>query len=137
MTTRAVRQDGGYRITGTKHFITNGGEADFIVVFAKTDPEAGSRGIGAFVVEGGAEGLVAAPAEKTMGVRGSHVFELSLDCLVGEDKRIGSETGGFKTAMKVLDRGRIDVSAMGLGIARAALEAALSWSRERVGSAGC
>ena len=132
MKTQAVAEGGGYRIRGVKHFITNGGVADFVVVFAKTDPEAGSRGISTFVVDGGASGLTASPPEKTMGVRGSHIFELSFDCFVPRENRVGPEGSGFKTAMKVLDRGRVDVAAMGMGIARAAMDAALTWSKDRI-----
>ncbi len=131
MATRAVREGDGYRLKGVKHFISNGGVADFLVVFAKTDPEAAHRGISAFVVDKETPGLEAGAAEKTMGIRAAHVFELSFDCLIPAENIVGAEGSGFKSAMMTLDRGRVDVSAMGLGIARAAFDAALAWARER------
>ena len=131
MTTRAVREGDGYRITGVKHFISNGGVADFLVVFAKTDPEAGHRGISAFVVDKDTPGFEAGSPENTMGIRAAHVYELSFDCLVPAENMIGAEGSGFKSAMMTLDRGRVDVAAMGLGIARAAFDAALAWAKER------
>ncbi len=131
ITTRAVGEGDGYRLRGVKHYITNGGVADFVVVFAKTDPEAGRRGVSAFVVERGTPGLVAAPPEPTMGIRASHIVELTLDCRVAQDALIGAPGSGFKTALKVLDRGRVEIAAMGLGLARAALDAATQWARER------
>jgi len=132
MTTRAVREGGSYRLTGTKHFISNAAHADFIVVYAITDPAAGARGISAFIVERGMPGLSVGPAEPTMGLRGGHVFEISLDgCLVPEENRLGDEGTGFRTAMKVLDHGRIEVAATCTGIARAALGEAVSWVKQR------
>ena len=132
MATRAERTGAGYRIRGTKHFISNASQADFIVVFAVTNASLGTRGISAFVIDEGTEGLAFGSNESTMGLRGGHVFEVSIDCEVGEDKRIGDEGTGFRTAMKVLDNGRIEVSAMCVGIAEAALSAATSWARQRI-----
>jgi alkylation response protein AidB-like acyl-CoA dehydrogenase len=131
MTTRAVRADAGYRITGTKHFISNAGEADFIVVYAKTDPAAGARGISAFVVDPRAGGVRIGAPERTMGLRGGHVFEVSIDCLVPEENRLGSEGSGFRTALKVLDAGRVEIAACAVGIAEAAFAAATGWARQR------
>jgi butyryl-CoA dehydrogenase len=131
MTTRAVRTEDGYHLNGVKHFISNGGEADFIVVFAKTDMDAGHRGISAFVVDRDTAGFSSGPAEHTMGLKGGHVFELSFDCILTEQNRIGPEGSGFRTAMKTLDNGRIEVAAMCVGIAQAALDAACRWSRQR------
>ncbi|OWJ79316.1 acyl-CoA dehydrogenase family protein [Haematobacter genomosp. 1] len=132
MTTRATREGSAYRLNGTKHFISNAGHADFIVVYAITDQAAGARGISAFVVERGISGLSVGPAEPTMGLRGGHVFEVSFDgCLVPEENRLGEEGSGFRTAMKVLDNGRIEVTATCTGIARAAVEAAVSWAKQR------
>ena len=132
MRCRAVRGAGGYRLAGTKHFISNGGRADFVVVFAVTDPTAGHRGISAFVVDKGTPGFVAGAPEKTMGLKGGHVFELSFDCAIPEANRIGDEGSGFRTAMRVLDNGRVEVAAMCLGLAQAALDAALAWVKARV-----
>jgi len=131
MRCRAAVQGSDYHISGVKHFISNGGVADFIVVFAVTDPQAGHRGISAFVVDRATAGVSARAPERTMGLRGGHIFELSFDCRVSAAQRLGAEGSGFRTAMKVLDNGRIEVAAMCLGIAQAALDAALDWVRQR------
>jgi butyryl-CoA dehydrogenase len=132
MITYAIREDDGYRIKGSKCFISNAGGADFIVVYAKTDRGADARGVSAFVVEPKTtEGVDIGPNERTMGLRGGHVFGIAFDCWVSEDNRIGAEGTGFRTAMKVLDNGRIEVAAQATGIASAALEAAISYAKER------
>ncbi len=132
MATHAVRDGDGYRIRGAKCFISNAGQADFIVLYAKTDRDAGARGISAFVIEPKrAEGVDIAPAERTMGLRGGHVFGISLECRLPAENRLGDEGSGFRTAMKVLDNGRIEVAAQATGIAAAALEAAISYAKER------
>ncbi len=129
--TRATRTAQGYRLEGVKHFISNGATADFIIVYAITDPTAGHRGISAFVVDRKTDGLTAGPPEKTMGLKGGHVFELSFDCCVPAENRLGPEGSGFKTAMRVLDNGRIEVAGMCIGIAQAALDRAVAWAKER------
>ena len=131
MTTRATPEGDGVRLRGVKHFISNGGIADFIVVFAKSDPAAGARGIDAFVLDKGIPGLRAAPPELTMGLRASPICELQFDCLVPAANRLGPPGSGFKTALRALDRGRVEVAAMALGIAGAALDAAVAWAKER------
>lgn len=132
MSTKAVRTDNGWHLKGTKHFITNAGFADFVVVYAITDPEAGHRGISAFLVDTAkVEGIVVGGHEKTMGLRGSPVYEISFDCELPADALMGEEGQGFKTAMKVLDRGRIEVAAMSIGISRKAMEHAVAWSKTR------
>ncbi|MEX0697155.1 MAG: acyl-CoA dehydrogenase family protein [Dongiaceae bacterium] len=132
MTMTALREGESYRLRGVKHFISNAGAADFIVVYAKTDRSAGARGVSAFVVEPKTtRGIEISPHEKTMGLRGGHIFEIGFDCLVPSANRLGAEGTGFKTAMKVLDSGRLDVAAQATGIARAALDAALAWAKER------
>ena len=132
MTTYAVRDGDGYRIKGSKCFISNAGAADFIVVFAKTDRTAGARGVSAFIVEPKAiTGVDIAPNERTMGLKGGHVFGMTFDCWVPEENRLGDEGTGFRTAMKVLDNGRIEVAAQATGIAAAALDAAVSYAKER------
>jgi len=132
MKTYAVKEGKGYRIKGSKCFISNAGAADFIVVYAKTDRDAGARGVSAFVVEPKiTEGVDIAPNEKTMGLKGGHVFGIALDCWVPEENRLGDEGSGFRTAMKVLDNGRIEVAAQATGIADAALKAAVSYAKER------
>jgi butyryl-CoA dehydrogenase len=132
MRTRAVREGDHYRLKGSKCFISNGGVADFLVVYAVTNPEAGHRGISAFVVEKGTPGFTPGRAENTMGLRGGHVWELEFDCLIPAENRIGAEGTGFKTAMQVLDRGRLEVAAMCIGIAQAALDAATEWAKTRI-----
>ena len=131
MRTTARREGAGYRLEGVKHFISNGGVADFVVVFAVSDPAAGPRGISAFVVDRGTNGFAAGPPQPTMGLRAGQVFELSFDCVVPEENRIGPEGSGFKTALRVLDNGRVEVAAMCLGIAQAAFDAALAWAKQR------
>ncbi|MET0683443.1 MAG: acyl-CoA dehydrogenase family protein [Casimicrobiaceae bacterium] len=131
MTTRARPEGNGFRVTGTKHFITNGAEADFLVVFARSGDEPGSRGVSAFVVEAAGGGITASPPEPIMGIRGSRIYEVNFDCSVPAGNLLGSLGGGFKIAMAVLDRGRVDVAAMGIGLSRVALDAATAWARER------
>ncbi|MFZ1428086.1 MAG: acyl-CoA dehydrogenase family protein [Geminicoccaceae bacterium] len=136
MTTVARREGDTYRIKGTKHFISNAAEADFLVVYAKTDPNAGARGISAFVVEKAAGGVVVGPSERTMGLKGGHVFEVVLDCTVPEANRLGPEGSGFRTALQTLDAGRLDIAACCVGIAEAAYGAAREWAKtRRVGGA--
>jgi len=132
MTTYATRDGDGYRIKGSKCFISNAGAAGFIVVYAKTERETGARGVSAFIVEPNrTDGVEIAPDERTMGLRGGHVFGIGMDCRVPIANRLGDEGTGFRTAMKVLDNGRIEVAAQATGIANAALEAAISYAKER------
>ena len=130
MRATATREGAGYRLRGAKCFISNAGAAEFLCVFAKTDREAGARGVSAFLVEPGA-GVEIGPAERTMGLRAGHVFPVALDVWVPEESRIGAEGTGFRTAMKVLDNGRIEVAAQATGIAQAALDAAVEYARAR------
>ncbi|KAF1050393.1 acyl-CoA dehydrogenase family protein [Delftia tsuruhatensis] len=133
MRTRAVRDGDDYLITGVKHFISNAAEARFMVVFAKTDMEAGARGVSAFIVPRDLPGIQVSAPEKLMGIRGGHAFEVSLDGVrVPASHRLGAEGTGFKTAMKVLDNSRLDVAATALGVAEAALAAAAQWASQRL-----
>ena len=133
MRTRAVREGDEYVITGVKHFISNAAEATFMVVFAKTDMEAGARGVSAFIVPRDLPGIQISAPEKLMGIRGGHAFEVSLDGVrVPASHRLGAEGSGFKTAMKVLDNSRLDVAATALGVAEAALAAAAQWAAQRL-----
>ncbi len=134
--TRATREgegeDAHYRIDGVKHFISNAKEARFLVVFAKTDPDAGARGVSAFVVETDSPGISISSPERLMGIQGAHAFEVAFDGVrVPAANRLGAEGTGFKTAMKVLDNSRLDVAATALGIAEAALADATRWMKER------
>ena len=131
MRTTATRENGGWRIRGNKHYITNAKEADFIVLYAKTDVEAGARVISAFMIPKGTEGVAFSHPEKTMGLRGSTIYELALNCWLPESALLGEEGKGFHTAMEVLDKGRVEVAATSLGIARAAMESTLGWVKER------
>jgi alkylation response protein AidB-like acyl-CoA dehydrogenase len=134
MQTRATRQGDDYVITGSKIWITDGGVADTIVVFAKTDTKAGSRGVTAFVLDNARSltGLTATPIHGKLGIRGSNTAELHFDeVIVPAADRIGSEGSGFGLAMRVLDRSRPGVAAQALGIAQGALDYAVAYAKER------
>ena len=131
--TRAVREGDGYRISGTKRFITNGSVAGLITVFAVTDPDAPRhQRISAFAVEVPTEGFKVARLEHKMGIRGSPTAELTFDnVLVPEANRIGDEGGGWELAMRTLDRSRPGIAAQAVGIAQGALDVAAQYARER------
>ncbi|MTH54053.1 acyl-CoA dehydrogenase [Bacillus mangrovi] len=130
--TKAVRKDGDYVLNGSKVFITNGGEADMYIVFASTDPAAGSKGISAFIVEKGTEGFIIGKDEHKMGLNGSRTVQISLeDCRVPADNLLGEEGHGFKIALGNLDAGRIGIAAQSLGIAEAALEKSVEYAAAR------
>jgi len=132
MRTRAVRQGDKYVLNGSKCFITNGSYADWFVVYAKTDPEAGHRGISAFLVRKDATVIVDKKEDK-MGQRASNTATITFnDTEVDARYLLGEENKGFKLAMMVLDRTRPGVAAMATGIARAAFEFATTYSKERV-----
>ncbi len=133
MRTRAERKGDTYLLNGQKIWITNGSVADVVCVFAVTDPQAGSRGVSAFVVEKGTPGFSVGKLEKKMGIRGSPTVELSFnDCEVPVSNRLGDEGQGFKIAMKVLDKSRPGIAAQALGIAAGALDYATNYAKERV-----
>lgn len=132
MKTRARRTDDGWYLKGTKCFISNGGVADFLIVYAVTDPDKAHRGISAFILPKGTPGFDSGPPEKTMGLKGGHVFTLNLDCHLPEDALLGEEGRGFRTAMQVLDNGRIEVAAQCLGLAEAAMASAIDYAKTRV-----
>jgi len=130
--TATLRAD-GYALNGSKMFITNAPYADVYVVFAKTDPERGTRGMSAFIVEKDTPGFSVGEAEHKLGIRGSSTPPIYFaDCRIGKDALLGGEGDGFKIAMQTLDGGRIGVSAQALGIAQAALDAAIAYAKERV-----
>jgi len=121
-----------YIVNGTKHFITNGGFADIILLFGMTDKSKGHRGISALLVEKGTPGFSVGKEEDKMGIRATNTCELIFeDCRVPVANRLGEEGQGFKIAMTVLDAGRIGVGAQALGIAEAAYEAALEYAKVR------
>jgi acyl-CoA dehydrogenase len=132
MRTTAVRQGDKYVINGSKCFITNGGYADYYTVYAKTDKEAGHRGISAFVVPRD-DTVTVDKKEDKMGQRASNTATITFnDTEVPADNLLGEENHGFKLAMMTLDRTRPGVAAMAVGIARAAFEFATNYSKERI-----
>ena len=132
-TTTATPTADGYALNGSKMFISNAPHAEVYIVFAKTDPDRGTRGISAFIVEKDTPGFAVGEAEHKMGIRGSSTPPLYFtDCRVPKEALLGEEGEGFKIAMATLDGGRIGVSAQALGIAQAALEASVDYAKERV-----
>ncbi len=121
-----------YLLNGTKVFITHGEYADVINLIARTDPEKGNRGLSAFIVEKGTPGLAVGAREDKMGLRASNTVELIFeDCRLPQANLIGRPGLGFKVAMSALDSGRIGIASQALGIARACLDEALRYARER------
>ncbi|HRC54598.1 MAG: acyl-CoA dehydrogenase family protein [Myxococcales bacterium] len=132
LTTRAEKTDRGWRLSGTKQWITSGDRAGVLVVWAMTDPRAGHKGISAFLVPGGSPGLTVSRIEEKMGLHGSSTAQLVLDGVeVGEDAMLSGPGRGFALAMMALDGGRIGIASQALGIARGALEAAVRYASER------
>jgi len=130
--TRAVRKDDKYVINGTKIFITNGGEAKIYTIIASTDPEKGTRGASAFIIEEGTPGFSYGKREDKLGIRASSTRELIFDdCVIPVSNRIGEEGEGFSVAMKTLDRSRPGVAAQALGIAQGAFDLAVDYARRR------
>ena len=130
--TRAERQGDSYVLNGTKQFITSGKNADLAIVFAVTDPTAGKRGISAFVVPTDTPGYRVASVEAKMGQRASDTCQIVFEhCSIPADNLLGDEGQGYKIALGNLEGGRIGIAAQCIGIARAALEAATLYSRER------
>jgi acyl-CoA dehydrogenase len=133
MRTSAVKMGDKWVINGSKCFITNGGYADYYTVYAKTDKDAGHKGISAFVVEREWDGVTVDKKEDKLGQRASNTATISFnDVEVPPENMLGEENHGFKLAMGTLDRTRPGVAAMAVGIARAAFEFATEYSKERV-----
>jgi alkylation response protein AidB-like acyl-CoA dehydrogenase len=132
MKTRAVRDGAHWVLNGTKMWITNAGVSDFYTVMAVTDPTQGARGISAFVVEKGDEGVSFGAPEKKLGIKGSPTRQVILeDVRIPADRIIGAEGTGFKTALATLDHTRITIAAQALGIAQGALDYAVGYIKER------
>ncbi len=130
--TTAVRQGDHYVLNGSKQWCTNGDHADVIVVFATVDPSKRARGVTAFLVEPGLPGFAVGKKEKKMGIRGSPTVALHFtDCRVPVEQRLGEEGEGFRIAMATLDITRPATGAMAVGIAQAALDAAVGYARQR------
>jgi alkylation response protein AidB-like acyl-CoA dehydrogenase len=132
MSTRAVERDGDWLITGRKLWITNGNEAGLFIVFANVNPEAGYRGITAFLVERGAPGFVVGKKEDKLGIRASSTCELLFeDCRVTAANVLGEVGKGYKVAIETLNEGRIGIGAQMIGLAQGALDHTVKYTRER------
>ncbi len=130
--TTAVLRDNHYVVNGTKTFITNGGIAGTVMLFASTNKELKAKGLSCLVVEKGTPGFSVGSREKKMGMRAADVSELIFeDCHVPKENLIGQEGDGLKIALTALDSGRISIAAQAVGIAQAALEEALQYSKQR------
>jgi alkylation response protein AidB-like acyl-CoA dehydrogenase len=130
--TTAVKRGDQWVLNGSKTFITNGTYADCAVVLAVTDKTQGTKGISAFVVEKGTRGFRPGKKENKLGLRASDTAELIFEeCEIPEENLLGKPGEGFKDAMRVLDGGRISIAALSLGIARGALDAAISYAQQR------
>jgi alkylation response protein AidB-like acyl-CoA dehydrogenase len=130
--TSAVRSNGGWKVNGSKNFITHAIACNTLVAVAVTDKERGNKGISAFIFDKSMEGFRSDKKENKLGMRASEtasvVFE---DCYVPDENRLGNEGEGFRQAMQVLDGGRISIAALSVGIAQGAYEAALKYAKER------
>jgi len=129
---RAVREGNVYKLNGTKTWVTNGNAADVLIVFAKTDPAAGGKGISAFLVEPGFLGFRRGRHEEKMGQHSSPSVEILLnDCVVPAENRLGEEGQGLKIALSALDGGRIGIAAQAVGLAQGALEETIKYAKQR------
>jgi butyryl-CoA dehydrogenase len=132
MRTLAERKGSGYVLSGSKNFITNGPQADVILVFAMTDRAKRHRGISAFLVPTDSDGFTRGKPDEKVGIRASGSCTVFFEgCFVPEEQRLGAEGDGFKIAMATLDGGRIGIAAQAVGIARAAFEEAVAYAKER------
>lgn len=132
MQTRAVERGNEFILTGRKLWITNGKEAGIFILFANANPEAGYRGITAFIVEKDFAGFSVGKKEDKLGIRASSTTELILeDCVVPKENVLGEAGKGYKVSIETLNEGRIGIGAQMIGIGRGALEAALSYTKER------
>jgi alkylation response protein AidB-like acyl-CoA dehydrogenase len=132
MATRATERGDGFAITGRKLWITNGNEADIFIVFANINPDAGYRGITAFIVERGAAGFTVGKKEDKLGIRASSTCELLFeDCVVPQSQILGEVGKGYKVAIETLNEGRIGIGAQMLGLAQGALDHTIAYVKER------
>jgi alkylation response protein AidB-like acyl-CoA dehydrogenase len=132
LATRATARDTGYVLNGRKLWITNGHEADLFIVFANVNPDAGYRGITAFLVERGASGFTIGKKEDKLGIRASSTCELIFeDCVVGSDCVLGEVGKGYKVAIETLNEGRIGIGAQMIGLAQGALDYTVQYTKER------
>ncbi len=131
---QATARDAGdhWVLTGTKLFVTNGVEADVLIIYARSEAAPGSRGISAFIAEKGDPGLSVGKVEHKLGIRATSTCEIVLDgCRLPKDRLLGERGKGFHIALATLDGGRIGIAAQALGIARAAMEDAVAYAKER------
>jgi alkylation response protein AidB-like acyl-CoA dehydrogenase len=129
---RAKRDGNVYKLSGTKTWVTNGNAAGVLLVFAKTDPAAGGKGISAFLVEPGFAGFRVGRHEDKMGQRSSPSVEILLnDCVVPVENRLGEEGQGLKIALSALDGGRIGIAAQAVGVAQGALDETVKYAKQR------
>jgi len=129
---RAVEVDGGWKLNGHKLWITNGAEAEIFIVFATVDPEAGYKGITAFIVERDFDGFTVGKKEDKLGIRASSTTELIFeDCFVPAENVLGDVGKGYKAAIETLNEGRIGIGAQMIGIAQGALDATVGYVQER------
>jgi alkylation response protein AidB-like acyl-CoA dehydrogenase len=132
MATRATEKGDGLAIDGRKLWITNGNEADMFIVFANVNPEAGYRGITAFIVDRGTPGFTVGKKEDKLGIRASSTCELVFeDCVVPKSQILGEVGKGYKVAIETLNEGRIGIGAQMLGLAQGALDHAVAYVKER------
>ena len=132
MATRARERGGDWTITGRKLWITNGNEADLFIVFANANPEAGYRGITAFLVERGAEGFTVGKKEDKLGIRASSTCELVFEeCRVPRANVLGEVSKGYKVAIETLNEGRIGIGAQMVGLAQGAIDHTIKYTRDR------
>ena len=130
--TKAVKVDGGYRLTGTKRYITNADKADLFTVMARTSDQPGAAGVSAFLVSRSGDGVSIGEPEKKMGQKGAKVADVIFDnAFVPEANRLGDEGEGFKIAMRVLDRGRLHISAVCVGVAERLIADCVAYASER------
>ena len=132
VTATAIAQDGHYTINANKVFVTNGGVADVCLIFARTDPSAGRKGISVLVAERGTPGFIVGELENLCGMRANPVGSIRLnDCRVPADHLLGREGNGLLIGLAALDVGRIGIAAQAVGIAQAALEEAIQYAKQR------
>jgi alkylation response protein AidB-like acyl-CoA dehydrogenase len=130
--TTAIEKEDCYLLNGTKNWITNGGNADYYIVFAQSNPENGYKGINAFIVEKGWEGFLVGKKENKLGIRSSDTHTLLFnDVKIPKENRVGEEGFGFKFAMNILNGGRLGIASQALGIATGAFELSLAYAKER------
>ncbi|TMQ71279.1 MAG: acyl-CoA dehydrogenase [Candidatus Eisenbacteria bacterium] len=130
--TRAEKQNGGWRVNGSKIYITNGGVAKYVTFTARTDSSKGTKGISAFIMDTATPGFRVGKREKKMGLRGSDTVEIVFqDCQLPATALLGDQAGGFKAFMRTLTGGRISIGALALGLAQGAYEHAIRYAKER------